>query len=105
MRSAMLMTPSDVRELVSTLHEANTRCLGINGTNDSTVSGSEDAGDDGRSDEIVGDFIELRMTVTVVFWRREKSSGISAPCEQVSLNKSPLSLFCKSFVHFQMRFV
>lgn len=78
--------------------------MGIDGANDSTISGSE-FGDDSRSDEIVGDFMELKMTVTVFFWGRDKSSGISTPCEQVSLNKSLSSLFCESFVHFQMRFV
>ena len=41
--------------------------MGINGANDSTVSGSEEVGDDSRSDDIVGDFTELKMMVTVIF--------------------------------------
>ena len=41
--------------------------MGINGANDSTVSGSEEIGDDSRSDEIMGDFMGLKMMVTVIF--------------------------------------
>ena len=43
--------------------------MGINGANDSTVSGSEEIGDDSRSDEIMGDFMgfKKKMMVTVIF--------------------------------------
>ena len=42
--------------------------MGINGANDST-SGSEEIGDDSRSDEIMGDFMgfKKKMMVTVIF--------------------------------------